>query len=113
MLHVIEKGISEFDQCRLTEEYIDGFKAPFVKESQVKIGLEWVETIPIRKNDTALIIGEVQHLVVPDEAVDDRGGIDLGYTEGMGVSGLNTYYKLQKSMTLPYARVDELPDFIR
>ena len=108
-----EKGISEFDQCRLTEEYIDGFIAPFVKESQVKIGLEWVETIPIRKNDTALIIGEVQHLVVPDEAMDGEGGIDLEYLKGTGVSGLNTYYMLQKSMTLPYARVDALPDFIR
>jgi flavin reductase (DIM6/NTAB) family NADH-FMN oxidoreductase RutF len=30
-----EKGISEFDRCHLTEEYIDGFKAPFVRESRV------------------------------------------------------------------------------
>jgi len=107
-----EKGISEFDRCHLTEEYIEGFNAPFVKESRVKIGLEWVETIPIRKNDTALLIGEVQHLIVPDEAMDDAGEIDLEYLEGTGVSGLNTYYSLQKSITLPYDRVDELPDFI-
>jgi flavin reductase (DIM6/NTAB) family NADH-FMN oxidoreductase RutF len=108
-----EKDISEFDPCGLTEEYIAGFKAPFVKESRVKIGLEWVETIPIRKNDTSLIIGQVQHVVVPAEAVDDAGEIDLEYLEGTGVSGLNTYYSLQKSMTLPYARVEELQDIIR
>jgi flavin reductase (DIM6/NTAB) family NADH-FMN oxidoreductase RutF len=108
-----EKGISEFDRCHLTEEYIDGFKAPFVKESRVKIGLAWVETIPIRKNDTALLIGEVEHLVIPDEALDDAGEIDLEYLDGTGVSGLNTYYRLQKSITLPYDRFEELPDFIR
>jgi hypothetical protein len=52
-------------------------------------------------------------VVVPAEALDDVGEIDLEYLEGTGVSGLNTYYSLQKSITLPYARFDELPDFIR
>ena len=108
-----EKGISEFDRCHLMEEYIDGFKAPFVKESRVKIGLEWVETIPIRKNDTSLIIGQVQHVVVPAEAMDDAGEIDLEYLEGTGVSGMNTYYSLQKSITLPYDRFEELQDIIQ
>ena len=108
-----EKGISEFDRCHLLEEYIDGFKAPFVKECRVKIGLEWVETIPIRKNDTSLIIGQVQHVVVPAEAVGDAGEIDLEYLEGTGVSGLNTYYSLQKSITLPYDRFEELQDIIQ
>lgn len=108
-----EKGISEFDRCHLMEEYIDGFKAPFVKECRVKIGLEWVETIPIRKNDTSLIIGQVQHVVVPAEAMDDAGEIDLEYLEGTGVSGMNTYYGLQKSITLPYDRFEELQDIIQ
>ena len=53
-----EAEISEFEACSLTEQYIDGFRAPFVKESEVKIGLEFVEQIPIPINGTSLIIGQ-------------------------------------------------------
>ena len=35
--------ISEFDMTNLTSTYFDGFKAPFVTESPVKIGLKYVE----------------------------------------------------------------------
>ncbi len=30
---------SEFSGCNLTEEYLDGFAAPFVQESNIKFGL--------------------------------------------------------------------------
>ena len=96
-----DKGISEFDQCKLTEEYIAGFKAPFVKESFVKFGLKWIETIPIKINKTALIIGEVEHLIIPDNALDDEGFIDFEIVMGIGISGLNNYYGIQKLQKLP------------
>lgn len=106
-----EKGISEFEECNLTEEYIPGFKPPFVKESHIKIGLTWRETIPIKINDTALIIGEIEHLIIPGEAMNDSGHIDLELIQGIGISGLNNYYRLNNMIHLPYARVNELPDF--
>jgi len=49
--------ISEFERCGLTEEYIDDFKVPFVKESDFKMGLRFKELIPIPLNGTALVIG--------------------------------------------------------
>ena len=46
-----EKEESEFEKCQLTEEYIEGFTAPFVKESRLKIGMKYEESIPIKINN--------------------------------------------------------------
>ncbi len=102
---------SEFDKCALTEEFIADHKAPFVKESTVKLGMKIVQTIPIELNGTVLIIGEVEHLIIPDTAMDDQGQIDLSKPNNVGISGLNTYYKLEKIAKFPYARPSALPDF--
>jgi flavin reductase (DIM6/NTAB) family NADH-FMN oxidoreductase RutF len=102
---------SEFDKCALTEEYIADFTAPFVKESTLKMGMKRVQIIPIELNGTVLIIGEVEHLIIPDAAMDEQGQIDLSQPNDVGISGLNTYYKLEKIAQFPYARPNALPDF--
>ncbi|TLU96950.1 flavin reductase family protein [Dyadobacter sediminis] len=107
------KDESEFDTCALTAEYMAGFKAPFVKESLVKMGMKLVQTVPIELNGTVLIIGEVEHLIVPDEAVNAQGQIDLSQLDDVGISGLNSYYKLEKIAEFPYARPNALPDFTK
>lgn len=102
---------SEFDTCALTEEYAGDFTAPFVKESTLKMGMKLAEIIPIERNGTVLIIGEVEHLMIPDAAVDEQGQIDLSQPDDVGISGLNTYYRLEKIAQFPYARPNALPDF--
>ena len=106
-----EKEISEFDVCGLTAEYLQDFKAPFVKESVLKMGLKHVESIPIQCNGTLMIVGEVQHLIIPDHAINELGYIDLGLIDDVGISGLNCYYELKKITAFPYARVSEVPNF--
>jgi flavin reductase (DIM6/NTAB) family NADH-FMN oxidoreductase RutF len=44
--------ISEFDATGLTPEFTSNLKAPYVKESKVKIGLRFVEEQPINVNGT-------------------------------------------------------------
>ncbi|MFP2995417.1 flavin reductase [Spongiivirga sp. MCCC 1A20706] len=101
---------SEFEKCNLTPEYIANFKAPFVKESAFKMGLEFVQEIDIELNGTKMIVGEVQHLVVPETSyIDDD--IDLAAIDVAGISGLNTYYSLKKIATFPYVRLSNFPDF--
>ncbi len=105
-----DKDVSEFDRCGLTEEYITDFKAPFVKESSFKIGMRFKEAIDIKLNGTCLVIGEIEHLIIPQTAfVNDM--IDLEQTNGVGISGLNSYYELKKIASYPYARVSEVPKF--
>ena len=105
-----DKGVSEFDKCGFTEQYLEDFKAPFVKESRLKIAMKFCEQLPISINDTCLIIGEVQHLILPDDAVDHEGHVNLSVSESVGISGLNSYYQLNKLDQFPYAREGELPD---
>lgn len=106
-----DRSESEFDKCRLTEEYLFGFEAPFVGESKLKMGMKHVESIHIPSNNTYLVVGSIEHLVLPDEAINESGYIDLSITNTVGMSGLNSYYSLSKVDDLPYARVNELPDF--
>jgi len=106
-----EREISEFDACGLSEEYLFEFEAPFVSESRLKIGLVHAESVPINSSNTIMIVGRVEHLQIDDKAIDERGYIDLDKMGDIGISGLNSYYELNKTKELPYARVNEVPDF--
>jgi flavin reductase (DIM6/NTAB) family NADH-FMN oxidoreductase RutF len=102
---------SEFDKCALTEEYIADFSAPFVKESTLKLGMKFLQLIPIEANGTVLVIGEVEHAIIPDDSMDENGQLDLSNVNDVGISGLNSYYKLEKIAEFPYARPANLPTF--
>ena len=67
--------------------------------------------IKIEINNTSLIIGEIEHLIIPDNAIDDNSNIDLTSSNTVGISGLNSYYNLKKIAEHPYARVKETPEF--
>ena len=107
-----EKNISEFDKCNFTPEYLKNFNAPFVKESALKIGLKYVESIPIPSNGTIMIVGKVEQIHVEESALTKEGYINLEKINSTGISGLNSYYKLQKIDSYPYARPSELPSFV-
>ncbi|GAA4356108.1 flavin reductase family protein [Kangiella marina] len=70
-------NVSEFEKCGFTEEYIDGFKAPYVKEATIKFGVKFCQQLPIELNETRLMIGQIQHIIAPDDAVNDKGYLDL------------------------------------
>lgn len=102
---------SEFEACNFTEDYLFSFQAPFIKESPLKIGMKLLEEVPIKLNNTMLMIGEVQHLAVDDDAVDEEGQIDLAQLQTAGISGVNMYYELVKLGQFPYAGSGDLPNF--
>jgi flavin reductase (DIM6/NTAB) family NADH-FMN oxidoreductase RutF len=103
--------VSEFTACNFTEHYEDDFLAPYVKESNIRIGMKFRELVPIKANHTIMIIGEVCDIHIDDQLVDKEGMIDLAQAKTAGISGLNSYYKLTKIDTFPYARVSETPNF--
>jgi flavin reductase (DIM6/NTAB) family NADH-FMN oxidoreductase RutF len=104
----LERNRSEFETCGLRAQFLPSFKAPFVQESLLKMGMQFLEAIPIPRNGTLLVIGEIQHLVIPEIAIDSEGEIDLMALDGIGISGLNTYYGLKKLDWFPYARAEDL-----
>ena len=108
-----DAGVSEFERCGLTEEYLYDFLAPFVKESKLKLGMKFIEEVDVKSNGTKLIVGEIQELILPEECLDDKGYIRLDRLYDVGIGGLNSYYSLRRMVTFPYARVNEVPDFSR
>lgn len=94
--------VSEFDKVALTAEYLSNFEAPFVKESQIKMAMKLVENIQIQANKTKLIIGEIQHIVVPDIVLSNEGYVDYSKLDGVSISGLNSYYRVEKISDLPF-----------
>jgi flavin reductase (DIM6/NTAB) family NADH-FMN oxidoreductase RutF len=103
--------VSEFDQCGFTEAYINGFKAPFVEQSQLKVGLKLVEEIQIQSSGTSMIIGSVEQVICADEIIDESGVLNLEIANSVGISGLNAYYKLGYIDKFPFAREEEAPSF--
>lgn len=101
---------SEFDRMKIEKELIDEFPAPFVKNSPVKMGMKLFKSIPL-PNSCTFIIGSVELLSFPDEAINDLGQLDLAVNKSVGISGLNTYYSLDKLGAFPYVRANEIPDF--
>ena len=96
---------SEFDACKLGATFLDDFVAPYVTESQIKIGLRFVQEIPIELNGTTLIIGQIEQLYINEETIEADGNIRLDMVSDVVVAGLETYYTIQKSGQFPYAKV--------
>ena len=96
--------VSEFEACGFEEEYLGGFKAPYVKTSPIKLGLTFVEDQLIKANQTRLVIGKVEEIYIANEAFDKEGRINFENLELSGVSGLDTYYSFKKLGTYPFAR---------
>ncbi len=112
--HFIEKAhytsarfapdVSEFDACQLTPQFIEGFAAPFVSESHVKLGLELVEIIPVRHNNTYIVVGQVKHILLENDCLEANGNIDLAKAGDVCISGLENYHSVQFLKSLPYAK---------
>lgn len=99
------RSISEFNKCGFTEQFLEGYSAPFVRESLVQIGMSYVKSIPIDINKTQLIIGEVEHIFIPENSITEEGYLELEILKSTGVCGLNSYYQLSKIRSYPYSRV--------
>ncbi len=97
--------ISEFSATGLTECYIDDFAAPYVGESKYAIGLSYHEEHPISCNDTILIIGQVEWVLLPELGLSNDKSIDYQAVESVCVGGLDTYYSAESLTRLPYVKI--------
>lgn len=106
-----DSDISEFDACNLKDEYLNDFWAPYVEDSQLKIGLELEDTIDIKANGTILVIGKVKDIHIEDSCIQENGRLKLEKLKTVAISGLNKYNKVSELAEYPYARVSEVPEF--
>jgi len=97
-------GISEFEETGLTPQYSSNVSAPYVAEAFIKIGLEFTEEHHIKTNDSWLIVGRIIEVILPEDSIGPEGHLDTAAWDGIGVSGLDTYYDLKKITRFPFAR---------
>lgn len=99
-----DKEVSEFEMTGLVPEYKDSFYAPYVAQSNIKLGLAFREKIDIAINNTTLLIGEIIQLYIPEDCLGEDGFIDLEKANTITCSGLDSYHKTVQLDRLSYAK---------
>ncbi len=99
-----EAGISEFEEVGLTPEFLENIAAPFVKESSIKYALSLQEIIPIKLNDTFLVIGKVISIQIEKDIVSDDGFIHLEKVNSVCSNGVDAYYSTELIARYHYAK---------
>ncbi len=102
-----EDGVSEFDACGIEMDEIEGFDVPFVADSPVRIGMRFVQEVPIEVNGTIMMIGRIDYLDIKSSMLADDGSLDLSAGQVAGISGLDSYYSIERIAKYPYARVGQ------
>jgi flavin reductase (DIM6/NTAB) family NADH-FMN oxidoreductase RutF len=97
------KEINEFEVTGLREEIFDDFPAPFVAEARIKIGLRYLDDIKIKLNETRLVIGQVEKLILDEQYLNIDGSIDLTKAGSLALNGLDHYHLTESLVKLPYA----------
>ncbi|HKL33738.1 MAG TPA: flavin reductase [Tangfeifania sp.] len=104
-----DENVSEFDACNLTEEFREGFYAPFVQESKIKMGMQYLEEYTIKANNTIMIVGEIVSLLLPENIIQPEGDLDLNAVDDVCISGLNNYHEVKQIAAFSYSRPGQPP----
>jgi hypothetical protein len=99
------REVNEYVEVGLTPEYKENFSVPYVKESSVQYGLELSEIIPIKANDTFLIIGKLKQVFLDESIVSHDGFINIQRTGSMASLGMDAYYETIPVKRFKYAKV--------
>lgn len=105
-------GESEFDICGFDALYGDNFKAPFVKQSTIRIGLKMRQMIDMEINGTTIVIGEIVEILTDDLMIGTDGTLDHVKAKTMTVAGLDTYFLPQIVGRLSYAKPGTEPKLL-
>ncbi len=95
---------SEFTANQLEPEYLNGFKAPFVKASKIKWSMVFESETEIPINGTSLVIGRVQTIYLPENSIHADGFVNLQDAETLCVSGLDAYHLCHPPVRFAYAK---------
>lgn len=102
-----DQGVSEFEKSGLTERYLDGFEAPYVNESPIKIGCRYLNEYEIKENGCLLIIGAIEHVYLPKESIAEDGWVQLDKTQAASTVGIDGYALPQILDRFAYAKPGE------
>ena len=94
---------SEFDAVGLTPVFSETFSAPYVKESEINMGLKVAQHFTLL-NETEMVIGEIQELFLPEAIIDTEGYADIEQAKTACISGLDSYHGTSRIAQFAYAK---------
>jgi len=103
------REMSEFAATGLSELWIDGFNAPFVRQAAIRIGLKLRDQQTIALNQTHLVIGEIVLAQAPQSCITADGAIDIQAAGTVALSGLDSYHESRRIKRMAYAKPDLPP----
>ena len=83
--------ISEFDMTGLEKEFIDDFKAPYVKSSKIKLGCKFINKYEIKENNTLLMVAEINDIYCDNNIIQNDGWLSLDKAKTVTINGLDGY----------------------
>ncbi len=104
---------SEFEKTGIEPEYLNGFFAPFVRKSSLKLACKLIETQTLQVNQTILLIAGIEEIYVEEKGMRSDGSLDLIALDTVTVSGLDEYHIGKKLARLSYAKPDRAVEEIR
>jgi len=96
--------INEFEAVSLKAVYENDFAAPYVAASKVRYGLQVEEIVPIKQNDTFLVIGSIQQVHIDSSLVQPDGFISLEQCKSLASLGNDAYYETTSVARIAYAK---------
>lgn len=99
---------SEFDKVGLDVFRSEQLDAPYVKQSNIVLGMQVqdIQLLPINK--TELVIGQVVEVIMQDNYMLEDGYVDLERAESALVSGLDSYHESTRLARYSYAKSNGL-----
>ena len=98
------EDISEFEETGLTDQFVNGFPAPFVKESPIQLGCEFKNEYPIAENGTVLLLGTIKLVAFQESMLQADGTLRLDKAGIMATVGLDGYALPEISDRFHYAQ---------
>jgi flavin reductase (DIM6/NTAB) family NADH-FMN oxidoreductase RutF len=98
------KEVSEFEKVGLTAQYHASWAAPFVAEAEIKIAMQYEQSIPIPLNGTILIIGSITQVDISEEFIGADGFVNMSAADILISQGLDAYFVTKPIGRLAYAK---------
>ena len=102
-----DEQISEFSKTNLTESYLDDFNAPYVSQSNIKLGCRYINEYEIKENGCLLIIGAIEHIYLSDDILEEDGWVNLEKASTVSLIGLDGYALPELLNRFNYAKPNE------
>lgn len=98
------KEISEFIQASLTPEYKENFKAPYVLESPLQLGCQYLSHYKIKENGTLLVVAKIESIYADPNLVESDLFLNLSKGKITTLNGLDGYVHTQLMDRIPYEK---------